>query len=105
MVKKHSFWEVQDGRTAKFARDSWKQESVLTIKEESPILNSFIQNHPLSMVAEFEDPRDNDWIFRSWKDNNWCKSKALEENAEDFIAELNSRKITKNDSPNKLRWG
>ena len=57
------------------------------------------------MVVEFWDPRYNEQIFGSWKDKNWWQSQAPGENVEDFMADINSRKITKNDNLDKLKWG
>ena len=56
-------------------------------------------------MAEFWDTRDTDHLFRSWKDRNWWQAQAPEEDIEDFISKLYSKRIAKNDGPDKLRWG
>ena len=105
LVQKHSFWEVRDGQSARFVSDAWNQEPVLSYNDDSPLLRSFLQNHSKSKMVEIRDTRNTDRLFRSWKYWNWWQSQSLGEDIEDFIAELHSKRIAKNDDPDKLIWG
>ena len=69
------------------------------------MLRTFLQNNSLGKVVEFWDNGNEYQMFRRWKERSWWQEKALEEDIEDFLMGLYEKRITKNEDPDKLRWG
>ena len=51
------------------------------------------------------DARNEDQLFRMWKERSWWQAKAPKEDIEYFLSELYDKRIAKNEDPDKLRWG
>ena len=56
-------------------------------------------------MAEFWDNGNEDQMFRRWKERSWWQAKSPREDIEDFLTGLYEKRITKNEDPDKLRWG
>ena len=59
----------------------------------------------MKKVAKFWDNDSEDQMFRRWKERNWWHAKAPGEDIENFLLEVYKKMITKNEDPDKLRWG
>ena len=69
------------------------------------MLRTFLQNNPLGKVAKFWETRNEDQLFRRWKERSWWQAKAPGEDIKDFLTELYDKIIAKSEDPDKLRWG
>ena len=49
--------------------------------------------------------RNEDQLFRSWKYQSWWQAQAPGEDIEYFMSDLHSKRIAKNEDPDKLIWG
>ena len=105
LVQKHSFWEVRNGQTARFASEALNQELVISCRDDSPLLRTFLQNQSHGKVADIWDTRNEDQLFRTWKERSWWQAQAPREDIEYFVSKLYSKRIAKNKGPDKLRWG
>ena len=56
-------------------------------------------------VAEFWDNDNVDQRFRRWKGKRWWQDKAPGEDIKSFLSELYKKWFSKNEAPDKLRWG
>ena len=82
LVQKHSFWEVWNGKNARFAHEALNQEPTISCGEDTPLLCTFLQNNSLEKVVEFWDNCNEDELFQRWKERSWCQAKAPEEDME-----------------------
>ena len=78
---------------------------MLSCGDDSPLLRAFLQNKSQGKVVEFWDTRNEDPLFSSWKYQSWWQAQAPGEDIEYFISELYSKRIAKNEDPDKVRWG
>ena len=89
----------------RFSSEALNQEPAITCGEDTPLLRSFLQNNSMVKVAEFWDNNNANQRVRRWKGKRWWQDKAPGEDIENFLSELYKKRFSKNEDPNKIRWG
>ena len=56
-------------------------------------------------MTDFWDTRNEDQLFRMWKEWSWWQAQAPGNDIEHFLSELYDKRIAKNEEPYKLIWG
>lgn len=102
LIQQHSFWEVKDGKDARFWDDSWQQ---------LPKLRYLL--HPLQIPAQDLQDHNKVNIFwrspiqdtRQWIEENQILRDGTEQAQKILEAELMRRRIQCSEERDVLRWG
>jgi hypothetical protein len=89
----HLFWEIQDGNSASFWNDSWKQ---LLVLNQDPIVIEYkiqLERGGLVKVADYWNHNEMWESWRSWKSSHDDFNIPPEVNLQRYLEKFNSRKI------------
>jgi hypothetical protein len=67
LVQNHAFWELRDGRSARFWQDSWQQLKPLDTMEELAELKRAMQQNAHPKVEDLWMPHTTQQRWRQWK--------------------------------------
>lgn len=103
MIQQHSFWEIRDGRKARFQMDSWNQRARLS--------NIFQPPHTEDWETQQEETVNQHWTsnlnqgYRQWLNAAQIIRQGTEEIYNELDTELMNRNIQFSDKKDILRWG
>eukprot|EP00253_Pinus_taeda_P022211 PITA_22211 len=101
LIQKHSFWEVKDGRTARFWEDSWQQLPKLKDIIQGISDQDINQHDTMSHFWRSHNVQEH----REWKQANRILPSSTEQIQLSLSAELQKQKILKLVGMDTLRWG
>eukprot|EP00253_Pinus_taeda_P028233 PITA_28233 len=103
LIQKHIFWEIRNGRTARFWTDPWNQLPKLQdILHPELIPAGQIQQHEI--VHHFWAP-EMEHNFRIWRNSNQILPQAAEHQKDQLNFVLQKRWIRQDQEEDILRWG
>jgi hypothetical protein len=105
LIQQHAFWEIKNGESARFWKDSWQQLPPLDEVENLQLLKPHLLQRGFDRVMDFWIPNQARTDWRQWKLN-----KTELQLSEDFDLIpwqecLSNRKIPFKDGADLIRWG
>ena len=103
LIQQHSFWEIRNGKSARFWTDSWEQLPKLT-NTFNPSMEPEWDTRQLETVNQYWDDTDKQG-YRQWKQATRIARNANEQESHAITDELNNRCIRVSHDQDILRWG
>jgi hypothetical protein len=104
-VQNHAFWELRDGRSARFWQDSWQQLKPLDTMEELAELKRALQQNAHPKVKDLWMPQTTQQRWRQWKTSHQELGIPDTLDLQHWQSQAASRKILYRGGPDILRWG
>jgi hypothetical protein len=105
LITQHAFWEIGNGETALFWKDSWHQWPALEDEEWAPDICTQATQAGLTKVADYWQIDNTEANWRSWRVDREHMNLDQHINLTPLQAELAKRKIPKIEGNDILRWG
>jgi hypothetical protein len=105
LVTQHAFWEIRNGKTTLFWKDSWQQWPILDHEDWAEHISTQATQAGLTTVADYwrDDPQDNTW--RHWHLDRESMNLDGHVDLGPYQNEMLKRKIPKLTGEDILRWG
>jgi exonuclease III len=105
LITQHAFWEVRDGKTALFWKDSWQQWPTLDQEEWAGQISAPAMQAGLATVADYwrGETQGNTW--RLWLMDRQSLHLSDQVDLGPYQTEMLKRKIAKLSGEDILRWG
>jgi ribonuclease HI/exonuclease III len=105
LITQHAFWEIGNGKTALFWTDSWQQWPALEQEEWATDISAQAKQAGLIKVADYWQIPNTEATWRPWRVDREQMNVNRHINLTPLHAELEKRKIPKNEGHDILRWG
>jgi hypothetical protein len=105
LVQNHAFWELRDGGSALFWKDSWQQLKPLDAMEELSNLKRALYQNTSLKVEDLWKPQIQQQRWRQWKISNQDLGTPENLNLQSWKSQAICRKIPYREGPDILRWG
>ena len=105
LIQQHRFWEIYDGKTARFWEDAWQQLPPLERPGRYPKLQEACISRNLCKVADLWGLQLPGSFSRPWVNQSWLECLGPSQECVWLKDELTMRCIHRHEGNDKLRWG
>jgi ribonuclease HI len=105
LVTRHAFWEIRNGKTTLFWKDSWQQWPILDHEDWAEHISTQATHAGLTKVVDYwqDNPPEDTW--RRWHLNRERLNLEAHVELRPWQDEMSKRKIPKLTGEDILRWG
>jgi hypothetical protein len=105
LVTSHAFWEIRNGKTTLFWKDSWQQWPILEYEDWADTFSIPATQAGLKKVADYWQDNPTEPTWRGWISNKEHLNLEAHVDLRPWHSEINKRKIPILTGEDILRWG